>query len=414
MTTAETHEQPVATGIALTALDPAFRENPYPILADLRRREPVHVDDQLKRYVFTRHDDVQEILRDLSLWSDPRRAAEGTFTREFLARGREGEEPSMLLMDDPGHRRLRNLVKASFTPKAIERWRPRAHGIAEEMVAALDADEFELIGGLAGPLPSRVIAEVLGVDADRHEAFKEWSDILVRVGFNPIPTPDAVAAGAKAGAALDQFFLEEIEARRANPGQDLLSDLLRAEEEGDQLTDTEVVTMCNLLLIAGNVTTTDLIGNAVKALIDFPDEQAKLRARVDLLPNAVEEALRYDSPVVNSGRVASREMQIGGVTIAEGQSLSVSLAAANRDPAVYPDPDRFDVEREDTHHQSFGGGRHFCLGSHLAKLEAQEALGALLRRFEDLALGAGGYEYAATPSFRGFEHLGVKGRTSRG
>lgn len=407
MSSAESKLPPVATGIALTALDPTFREDPYPVLADLRAREPVHYDAQLNRYFFTRHDDVQEILRDLSLWSDPRRAAVGTFTREFL--GREGEEPSMLLMDDPGHRRLRSLVKHPFTPRAIERWRPRVRAVAEEMVAAIEADEFEFIGALAGPLPTRVIAEVLGLDPESHGQFKEWSDVSVRVGFNPAPTPEAVSQMEKAQASLNAFFLSEIENRKSALGEDLLSDMVRAEEEGDQLSDQEIVRMCNLLLIAGNVTTTDLLGNAVKALIDFPEEQQKLRARPELLPAAVEEVLRYDSPVVNSGRIASRELVMGGVAIAEGQSLSVSLAAANRDPEIYPEPDRFDIERIDRHHQAFGGGRHFCLGSHLSKLEAEEGLRALLGRFEDLRQAEAGFEYAATPSFRGFEHLWVNG-----
>jgi len=278
------------------------------------------------------------------------------------------------------------------------------------MVAALEGDDFDATGSLAGPLPTRVIAEVLGLNPESHAQFKEWSDVSVKVGFNPMPSPEAIAEGERAEASLNEFFLREIEQRKAAPGEDLLSAMVRAEEEGDQLSDQEIVLMCNLLLIAGNVTTTDLLGNAVKALIDFPDQQEKLRVQPELIPAAVEEVLRYDSPVVNSGRIASRDMEIGGVKIAEGQSLSVSLASANRDPEIYPEPDRFDIERSDKHHQSFGGGRHFCLGSHLSKLEAEEGLRALVGRFGNLSLGAAGYEYAATPSFRGFERLWVNGR----
>ena len=395
--------RPVATGLQLTALDPDFRENPYPILADLREREPVHYDAQLKRYLFTRHDDVNDILRDLALFSDPRKANPNTFVELFLGRG--DEEPSMLLMDDPGHRRLRELVRRSFTPRAVERWRPRVREIAARLVGALDGSPFDLVSQVSGPLPTVVIAELLGIDPEKHGDFKAWSDVAVAVSFNPAATPEQLEAGDAARDSLESFFAEEIEARRRAPGDDLISEMLAAEEQNDRLSEAEIISQCNLLLIAGNVTTTDLIGNAMKALVDFPEEQAKLRARPEWMPNAVEEALRYDTPVTNSGRIANRDVEFDGVRIAKGETLSVFLSAANRDPAVYPDPDRFDIEREDTHHQAFGGGRHFCLGAHLARLEAEEALSALLGRFDELKLGADGYRYAAVPGFRGCEQL---------
>lgn len=395
----------VPTGLELTVLDPRFREDPYPVLAELRRREPVHHDEVLGQYVLTRHDDVHDVLHDLSLWSDPRKARPGSFTHEFLGQG--DEEPSMLLMDDPGHRRLRDLVRRSFTPRAIERWRPRVRAVAERLVSALAEGTFELVASLAAPLPSMVIAELLGIDPAKHAQFKVWSDLSTAVGFNPAPEPDQVEAAEGARAALQGFFVEEIDHRRRGLGSDLISDMLRAEDGTDRLSEQEIVVLCDLLLIAGNVTTTDLIGNGVKALVDFPDQAEKLRAQPGLLRNAVEEMLRFDSPVTNSGRIASRDLEIGGVQIAEGETLSVSLAAANRDPAAYPDPDAFDVEREDTHHHAFGGGRHFCLGAHLARLEAEETFRALLGRFSSLRLADAGFRYAATPSFRGFETLWI-------
>jgi len=395
---------PLPTGVELTALDARFRDDPYPILAELREREPVHHDRALGRFVLTRHDDVHDVLHDLSLWSDPRKARPGTFTRDYLAQG--DEEPSMLLMDDPGHKRLRDLVRRSFTPRAIEGWRPRVRAIAERLVSSLEG-AFDLVEALAAPLPSMVIAELLGIDPAKHADFKAWSDLSTAVGFNPAPEPAQVSAAEEARTALYHFFAEEIAQRRGNLGSDLISDMLRAEEAGDRLTEQEIVMQCDLLLIAGNVTTTDLIGNGVKALIEFPDQADELRRRPELWPNAIEELLRYDSPVTNSGRVASRDLEIGGVKIGTGETLSVSLAAANRDPAVYPNPDAFDVEREDTHHHAFGGGRHFCLGAHLARLEAQETLRALLDRFAHLRVGESGFRYAATPSFRGFEMLSV-------
>lgn len=396
----------VPTGFELTALDERFREDPYPVLHALRAIEPVHRDEVLDRIVFTRHDDVRDILYDLQLWSDPRKARPDTFSYRFL---RDGDaEPSMLLMDEPEHKRLRALVSRSFTPRAIERWRPRVREIARQLVTQLEFGEQELIAEIAGPLPTVVIAELLGFDTHRHDEFKAWSDDVVAVGFNPNPSEEETRIAERSSVALNEFFKEEIEARRSTLGDDLISDMLRAQEGGDRLSDHEIVQQCNLLLIAGNVTTTDLIGNGVKALAANPEQQAILRQRPDLIPNAVEETLRYDSPVTNSGRIASREMEMGGVRIEPGDSLSVSLAAANRDPDVYPDPDVFNVAREDTHHQAFGGGRHLCMGAHLARMEAQEAFAALLDRFTGFTPSPRGHRYAAIPSFRGLKALWIE------
>lgn len=394
-------------GVALTPLDERFRSNPYPVLARLRTEAPVHEDAILKRFIYTRHDDVRDILRDRDFWTDPRKANPGTFTREFLGGGAD-EEPSMLLMDEPGHRRLRSLVSGSFTPTAVERWRPRIRAVVARVLEEIAEDEFDLISRFAGPVPTVVIAEMLGIDPSRRADFKTWSDQSVTVGFNPFATPEERAIADAARAALDEFFAGEIAARRARPGDDLISDMLRAEADGDRLTEPEMIRQCNLLLVAGNVTTTDLIGNGVKALLDHPDQLARLRAEPALIGNAVEEMLRYDSPVVNSGRIASRDIAIGDCPVGRGESLSTSLAAANRDPDIYPDPDRFDIERTDTHHQSFGGGRHLCLGAHLARAEAQEAILGLLARYPDLRPSERGHEYHAIPSFRGMSRFWVR------
>jgi cytochrome P450 len=400
---------PLPTGIGLTALDPLFREDPYPILARLRAEAPVHYDAELKRYVFTRHDDVHAILRNTDYWSDPRRANPGTFSERFLSQG-DGE-PSMLLMDDPGHKRLRDLVRRSFTPRAVEQWRTRVRSIAERVVAGLPDGPFDALREFAGPLPTIVIAEMLGVDPARSADFKEWSDISTQVGFNPAPEPHQLAAAEIARGELDALFFAEIAKRKKLPpdsmSPDLISGMVGEELAGDQLTEREIVTQCNLLLVAGNVTTTDLLSNALKALADHPDQLDQLAADLDLLRNAVEETLRYDTPVTNSGRIAHRDIEIGGIAIAKGESLSVSLAAANRDPAIYPDPDRFDLAREDRHTAAFGGGRHFCLGAHLSKLEAEEGLRAFITRFPRFGIGSNGFRYAAVPSFRGFEELWI-------
>ncbi len=394
-------------GIALTPLDENFRRDPYVVLGRLRAEAPVLEDTVLKRFIVTRHDDVREILRDRDFWSDPRKANPGTFSANFLLGANRQEEPSMLLMDEPGHRRLRGLVSSSFTPAAVERWRPRIRRVVEMVLADIDVDEFNLITDFAGPVPTVVIAEMLGIDPARRGDFKQWSDESVKVSFNPFAQPEERARGDRARDLLEAFFAAEISARRLNPGDDLISDMIRAEAGGDRLTEQEMIAQCNLLLIAGNVTTTDLIGNAVKALLENPDELARLRAETTLIVNAVEEALRFDSPVVNSGRIPNRDIDVAGCPVHKGESLSTSLAAANHDPAIYPEPDRFHITREDTHHQSFGGGRHLCLGAHLARAEAQEAILGLFNHFPMLTLSRRGHVYHAIPSFRGMSELWV-------
>ncbi len=392
-------------GIELTALDESFRNDPYKILDRLRGIAPVHEDTQLKRLIFTTHDDVKSLLRDKELYSDPRKANPGTFTREFL--GRDDKEPSMLLMDDPDHRRLRSLVTKPFTPAAVEKWRPRVKAVIQRILGDVEGEELDLIAQYAGPIPAIVIAEMLGIDPKMHADFKRWSSMAVKVSFNPFPSEQELEAGQAAMANLERFFLAEIESRRASLGEDLISDMIRAEEAGEKLTSEEIVAQCDLLLVAGNVTTSDLIGNSIKALLDNPDQMRKLRDNPDLIKNTVEEVLRFDSPVTNSGRVSNRDFEMGGCPVKRGESLMTSLAAANRDPAVYPDPDLFDIERSDTHHQSFGGGRHLCLGAHLARLEAQEAILALLDKYPNLRHSDKGYEYAAVPSFRGLSSFWV-------
>lgn len=319
----------------------------------------------------------------------------------------------MLMMDEPDHRRLRALVSGSFTPAAVERWRPRIREVVQRVLDGIVAEEFDLIADFAGPVPTVVIAEMLGIDPARHGDFKTWSDQSILGGFNAFATAEELAMRAQARKALDEFFLDEIAARRQNPGEDLISDMIRAEADGDRLSEREMALQCFLLLVAGNVTTTDLIGNGVKALLDNPEQLALLRAKPALIGNAVEEMLRFDSPVTNSGRISNRAIAVGGCPVGRGESLSTLLAAANRDPEIYPDPDRFDIERQDTHHQSFGGGRHLCLGAHLARAEAWEAILGLISRYPDLRHGSRGYTHHAIPSFRGMSSFWVQTSAER-
>jgi hypothetical protein len=280
-------------------------------------------------------------------------------------------------------------------------WHARINQVIDSHLDNITGPEFDLIADYAGPVPTVVIAEMMGIPVEMHSDFKRWSETSVKIGFNPMPSDAELSEGTAARAALSDFFRDQIEQRRRQPGHDLISQMLGAEVEGDQLTDTEIINQCDLLLVAGNVTTTDMIGNGVKALLQHPGQLAKLRANPDLIEATIEEVLRYDSPVVNSGRITHAQVEINGCPIRKGEALSVSLAGANHDPSVYSNPDVFDIEREHIAHQSFGGGRHHCLGASLARLEGQQAILRLVQRFPNLQLSDKGFELASIPAFRG-------------
>lgn len=399
---------PVPEGLQLTALDDTYREDPYPTLAELRRRAPVHRDRSFGRFVLTRHDDVMRVLRDLEFWVDVRKSSEDNNFRRMQTEQME-RDPSMLGLDDPEHKRLRNLVSRAFTPRAVDTWQPIVEQVAKELLDAVEGqDEFDLVEAIANPLPAIAIAKLLGVDESKQADFKRWSEASVAAGFNPFASDEEKALAEQARQALDACFRAEIQKRHEQPSDDLIGQMVSANEDGDALSEREIVTMGNLLLVAGNVTTSDLIGNGVKALCDYPEQLARLQARPELLPNAIEEMLRFDPPVTQSGRIAPYDFEIGGVPIKQGQSFTTVVAAANRDPEVYPDPDRFDVEREDTHHQSFGGGAHLCLGAHLARLEAREAIGALIRRCPKLRASDRPHTFKRVPGFRGLSEYWVR------
>lgn len=406
-------DETLPNGVQLTPLDPDFRDNPYEILDRVRQEAPILRDDMLGRWVMTRHDDVAKVLKDKSLSVDPHNAGENSLSRIFLQEGvaSEDEVPSMLFSDDPAHKRLRSLVTQAFTPRAVEAMRPRVAEIVERLLADISADEFDFMAAFAAPLPTIVIAEMLGIDASMQAQFKIWSDTSAQAFFNPFSSEEEKAVSNQAGEALHAFFQNEINLRRdgtlERQADDLISAMINAETSGDRLSDPEIISNCNLLLVAGNITTTDLIGNGMKALCQNPDQWDKLHREPELLKNAVEEMLRFDTPVTNSGRILLEDTDVEGCPMRSGDSISPSLAAANHDPAVYPEPSVFDVARKDTHHHSFGGGVHMCLGAPLARLEAQEALSGLLRHFKSVRLSSRGYTYRATPAFRGMTELWV-------
>jgi len=389
----------------LTNFNEEFRCNPYPALETARAQTPVMRHGIFDTLVL-RAKEVQWVLRAKNLFTDPRKSNPDSSLR--LLGFDLASEPSMLFADDPDHKRLRGLVNKAFTPKAVEAMRPRAREIVQQLLDEITTPEFNFIEAFAAPLPTIVIAEMLGVDPERRREFKTWSDQTSGSFFNGMRTEDQSRMAEQATEQLFDLFREEIAKRRVAPAEDLISAMVAAEQDGDKFTEDEIVQQCNLLLIAGNITTTDLIGNGMKALLDHPDQMQALREAPELIPNAVEEMLRYDSPVINAGRIADDEMEIAGCPIHKGEQIAVSLAAANRDPDLNPDPDRFDVRRTNPQYVSFGGGRHFCLGAPLAKLEAQEAFRGLLARYARLRASQRPVVYRAVPGFRGMDEFWVR------
>lgn len=402
----------VPTGLALTALHPVFREQPHTVLDRLRAEEPVHRDRQFDRVFLTRFEDIRAVTSDRSLVVDPRKAREGAFSRVVLGVDRDQPfEPTMLHLDDPDHKRLRGLVSQVFNQRSIEAYRPRIRALADRLLDAVaEQAGFDVIEAYAAPLPTIVIAEMLGVDPADQADFKRWSDALAH-SFNPVRSPEQEATLRWGQDSLSGYFKAAVQARRGQRGTDLLSALVAAEEEGDRLSERELISTCNLLLAAGNMTTTDLIGNGVLALLRHPDQLAKLRGAPELARNAVEEVLRFDPPVAQTSRITTAPLRIGDVALAAGESVTASLLAANHDPAVHAAPDRFDVERPDPRHLAFGGGAHFCLGAPLARAEAQIAIPLLFERFPDLRLDPDRpVQRKDAPVFNGVRALWVRAR----
>ena len=376
---------PIPSGLQLTALDPEFRENPSGPLAMLRSAEPVHKDRSFDRVVLTRAKDVAATLNDRTLSVDPRKSRPGSASWVQF-RVDKGFRPTMLHLDDPDHKRLRSLVAKAFNVQAIEAMRGRINEIANRLLNAVAGQtSFDVVEAYAKPLPTIVIATMLGVSESDQEHFKRWSDDRAHI-FNPTRTPEQQEAVERSQEEFTNYLLKVIEERRKNRGSDLVSSLINVEEGGERLTVPEIVSTCHILLIAGNLTTTDLLSNGALILLQHPDQLAKIRQSPTLIHAAVEELLRHSPPVTQMERIPLDMHTIDGVTVEPGQTICNSLFAANHDPALHADPEVFDIERADKSHFSFGGGTHFCIGAPLARAEAQIGLWTLFERFPRLRL----------------------------
>ncbi len=388
---------------ALSALaDPAVLPDPYPVLAGLREASPF-TEAGGALVVAGRHEDCSAILRD------PRASSERNNSLLAPPGVRAQRAPSFLSLDPPDHTRLRRLVSRAFTPRVIARLEPRIRELADELLTAAGPDgaagerRLEVVTQLAYPLPVRIISEMLGVPAGDHARFAGWSASLAHSLQPQFIAADPAPAGSAQQARLEfaDYFRELITARRARPTDDLLSELIRAEDDGQHLSEQELIATCVLLLVAGHETTVSLISNAILALLRHPDQLAVLRADPGLAAGAVEETLRYDAPVQFTGRVARGGMQVGQVSAPDGAVLLLLLAATGRDPQVFDDPDSFDIRRAAANHLAFAAGPHFCLGAPLARLEAAVAVRAFATRVADPELDPAGLAYKPNLNLRG-------------
>ena len=385
---------------ALEIFAPAARPDPYPIYHRLRQEAPVYFEEALGIWFLTRYADAAVLLKEAHFSADRTRAEN---YKDVIDR----DIPRSLLgLDPPDHTRLRGLVLKAFTPRVIERLKPRIQEIVDGLLdEAAGRGDVELVEQFAYPLPVTVIAEMLGVPVADRERFQTWSRVLA-ANLDPLPTPERMADVEAARMAIAQFFREIIEARRREPREDLVSALVAAEERGDVLTEEELIVMCILLLVAGHETTVNLIANGTYALLRHPDQLERWRRGEVSDESAVEELLRYDGPVQLTGRVPTEPAEFGGRRVEANQPVIALLGAANRDPDVFPDPDRLDIGRHPNQHFAFGRGIHFCLGAPLARVEGQIALGSLVRRFPGLRL-AGEPAWRNQIVLRGLETLPV-------
>jgi cytochrome P450 len=402
----------VPLGMQLSPMNPEYQKDPFTLLDEVREAGRIHHDELLGRYIVAQFEDVYAILNDRELFVDPRKAAENTFNRIFnraeMMEARD-VQPSMLFLDPPDHTRLRSLVTKAFTPRSIERMRDRIGEIANELLDKVEGQSsFDIMAAFCQPYPTIVIAEMLGVDPKDQADFKRWTDDSVAAGFDPFASDEKKKKAMEAGEAMNAYLRRTIAERRAEPRDDLISAMLQAEDNGDFFNDDEVVTMVGLLLAAGNVTTTDLLGNGLKNLLQNPDQVQKLRDDPSLILNAVEEMLRYEGPVTFSGRITPDDREIAGCPVSKGQSITVALGGANYDPRLHKDPHKFDITREDVDHVAFGGGRRYCLGAPLARLETQIGVLTLLDRFPNLRMPDQELVWKTVPGFRGLEKLIVE------
>ena len=392
--------------------DPDFFANPYPTYARLRAERPVHWEESAKRWFISRYADVAAATGHPGI-----SVARIPSTAKLDAMGLAVMEPvyammrrQMIFLDPPDHTRIRGLMHKAFSPAAITALRGRIQGVCDELLAPAErAGRLDVIRELAYPLPVVVIAEMLGVSLEDRDQFKKWSTDVAELVGNPSRPLERLFEIKVSIFELLEYLRATVARLRKSPEDNLMSELARVEEKGDQLTEDELLANAILLLVAGHETTTNLITNGLLSLLRAPEEMRRHRDDLTLLPSAVEEILRLESPLQMVGRIAREDLEIAGTRIGKGEVINLVLGSANHDPSVFSDPDRLDIGRKENRHLSFSQGGHYCLGAALARIEGQVAIGSMLRRFGTLKLERedGALEWHQNLSFRALKSLPV-------
>jgi cytochrome P450 len=398
-------------------LSPAHYADPHPTLHRMRAEDPVYWHPLLNAWLLTRHADIQTIARDPRFSAEqPDRFRTGTppHVADEVAALERFLSSWMVFIDPPRHTALRSLVAKAFTPAVVDGLRPFVERLVEEILDSVCArGSMDVIADLATPVPAMVIARMLGVQNKDIGPFKQWTNEIIAFAGAGVATEEMALVGYRGMVALEAFFKELIADRRRHPGDDLLSRLIRVEEQGTALNEMELVAMCTLLLVAGHETTTHQIGNSILALLRHPEELERLRADPKLMNGAVEELLRHDSAVKVLARRATEDLELGGQPIRAGQLVFGLIHAGNRDPACFPDPDRLDLTRKDIKSIPFGYGVHYCLGAPLARMELSIVLRQVLARLQGLRLATSTLEWLPNFGFQGLTALPVSFEAQR-
>jgi len=389
-------------------LDPEVLANPYPLYHRLRTEDPVHWDPFLHAWVVTRYADVIRVLQTFSADRSPSPEQLTTMGLEALNPIAQVMVRQMLFMDAPDHTRLRGLASVAFTPRRVERLRAHIQEIVDSRLdRVVHAGRADLVADLAAPMPAIVTAELMGVPVADHGQLKAWSADFAEMLGNFQHNPDRIPRVLRSVEEMTAYFRSVIHDQRECPRDGLIHALMSAEVEGARLTEAEVVANVIVTMVGGQETTTNLIGNGVLSLLRNPDQLEKLRADSSLIPSAVEELLRYESPSQHTARLARENVVMGGRQIQRRQAVIAVMGAANRDPERFPDPDRLDITRQDNRHVAFGWAAHFCFGAPLARLEAHIAFETILRRLPKLGLDAQPLVWRHNLGLRGLAALPV-------
>jgi hypothetical protein len=395
-------------------LEPEVLADPHPLYHRLRTEDPVHWDRFLHTWVVTRYPDVLNVLHTFSADRTPTPAQLTAMDLSALNPIAKVMVKQMLFMDAPAHTRLRSLASVAFTPRRVEVLRTHIQEIADDLLdRALPRGGMDVIADFAAPLPAIVTAGMLGVPAEDHAKLKKWSADFAEMLGNFQHNPDRIPRVLESTNHLTAYFKSAIAEARERPREGLIHSFMTAEVDGDRLSEEEIIANCIVTMVGGQETTTNLIGNGLLTLMRHPEKLAQMRDDPRMMPTGLEELLRFESPSQHTGRIAREDVEMGGKQIRKGQAVMAIMAAANRDPERFPDPDRLILDRADNKHLAFGWAAHFCFGAPLARIEGQIAFETILRRLPNLALVPGPLVWRSNSGLRGLTALPVTFGTGR-